>query len=141
MQKMKNLKFRIKKIEFFCLLAACLLFSFKAWSASHHPQDFLEKVAGKKDEGQQIVDHFCSICHGPEPRVLVGAPQKGELKDWEPRFKQGMDVLMAHTCEGIRGMPPRGGCFECSDEQLLAALLVLLPPSLAEAAEKSGKSP
>ena len=35
-------------------------------------------------------------------------------------------MLLKHTEEGFNAMPPRGGCFECTDEQLLLALSEML---------------
>ena len=96
--------------------------SFAAYSASHHPEEFLQSIKGKPDEGQQIVVHFCSTCHAEKPMINLGAPRIGHASDWELRLKQGLKVLLAHTAEGYHAMPARGGCFECSDEQLKKAI-------------------
>lgn len=97
------------------------------WAASHHPQDFLKHIAGSRDEGQQIVQHYCVNCHAAKPLIQLGAPRIGYLADWEPRLKPGMDTLFKHTDEGLNTMPARGGCFECSDQQLMLAILAMLP--------------
>ena len=97
------------------------------WAASHHPQDFLEKISGSRDEGEQIVQHYCANCHALKPIVPLGAPRIKQPTDWAVRMKQGMDVLLKHTDEGINAMPARGGCFECSDKQLLLAIKAMLP--------------
>ncbi|MDF1678288.1 MAG: c-type cytochrome [Legionellaceae bacterium] len=97
------------------------------WGASHHPSAFLERIKGEPDEGEQIVQHFCGTCHASRPVIPLGAPRPKVSKDWLPRLEQGMDALVKHTDEGIRAMPPRGGCFECTDEQLLLAIKALLP--------------
>lgn len=99
------------------------------FAASHHPQDFLKQIAGSKDEGEQIVQHYCSNCHAAKPLIPLGAPRIGDSSDWEPRIKQGIDILFNHTDEGLNAMPARGGCFECSDEQLKLAILAMLPRS------------
>lgn len=104
-----------------------LLSAQSVFSASHHPQDFLKKIAGSKDEGQQIVRHYCSNCHAVKPLISLGAPRVGVASDWEPRIKQGLDVLFKNTDEGLNAMPPRGGCFECTDEQLKLAIIAMLP--------------
>ena len=96
-------------------------------AASHHPEDFLQHIQGQPDEGQQIVAHFCSNCHAAKPLINIGAPRIGDDGDWELRMAQGLKVLFQHTAEGYHAMPPRGGCFECSDEQLNKAIRVLLP--------------
>lgn len=97
------------------------------YSATHHPQAFLNRIAGTKNEGQQIVQHFCANCHAEKPIIALGAPRIGNEQEWQPRLKQGIDLLLKHTEEGLNAMPPRGGCFECSDQQLLLAIDALLP--------------
>ena len=98
-----------------------------AWSSTHHPQEFLKKISGSKNEGEQIVQHYCATCHAAKPIIPLGAPRIGVSTDWDPRIKQGMDVLFKHTNEGINAMPSRGGCFECTDHQLMLAILAILP--------------
>jgi len=98
-----------------------------AQSAVHHPQDFLTSIAGSADEGKQIVHHYCSNCHAEKPLIQLGAPRIGVLTDWTSRIQQGMSVLFEHTDEGINAMPARGGCFECSDKQLMLAIKAMLP--------------
>lgn len=97
------------------------------WSASHYPQEFLKQIAGADNEGKQIVQHYCANCHATKPIIQVGAPRIGISGDWAPRIKQGMDILFQHTDEGLNAMPPRGGCFECSDKQLMLAITAMLP--------------
>lgn len=102
-----------------------LLMSSLSWSATHHPQDFLKKIAGSKTEGQQITEHYCATCHASKPIIQLGAPRIGQADDWKPRLKQGIKLLFKHTDEGINAMPPRGGCFECTDKQLMLAILYM----------------
>lgn len=97
------------------------------WASSHHPQDFLKSISGSPNEGEQIVQRYCANCHAPKPMIQLGAPRIGEKADWGPRIKQGIDTLFTHTDEGINAMPARGGCFECSDKQLMLAITAMLP--------------
>lgn len=101
-----------------------------AQAASHHPQQFLAHIKGSKNEGQQIVEHFCANCHALKPLINVGAPTAKNVKDWQPRIAAGLDTLFVNASEGMNAMPPRGGCFECSDEQLKLAIIALLPKPL-----------
>ena len=101
-----------------------------SWAASHHPQDFLKSIVGSKDEGMQIVQHYCAMCHAEKSMIQLGAPRLGQGDDWVPRFKQGMDIILKHTDEGLNAMPARGGCFECTDRQLLLAVEAMLPLDL-----------
>lgn len=106
-----------------------ILFVFAAptYSDSHHPQEFLKSISGAKDEGEQIYNHYCVNCHAQKPLISLGAPRIGEQKDWKLRLKQGFDVLFLHTDEGFNAMPPRGGCFECSDRQIALAMINMVP--------------
>lgn len=106
-------------LMFFCLTTAD--------AASHHPQTFLDSIQGSKTEGAQIAQHYCAMCHAEKPMVPLGAPRMGHSDDWTQRMKQGMTVLFQHAEEGFNAMPARGGCFECSDEQLRMAILSILP--------------
>lgn len=100
------------------------------WSVSHHPQDFLKKIAGSANEGEQIVQHYCANCHAQKPIIQLGAPRIGVEADWSPRLKQSMEFLFKHTDEGFNAMPSRGGCFECTDNQLILAIQAMLPKKL-----------
>jgi len=100
------------------------------WAASHHPEDFLKTLNHDPQAGQKIVQHFCANCHAEKPLIPLGAPRPGVLADWKPRMKQGLAAMLQRTDEGIGAMPPRGGCFECSDIQLKLAVLALLPDPL-----------
>ncbi len=97
-------------------------FYFVADVQAHQPARFLEEIKGRPNEGAEIVDHFCAICHGDPPQIQVGAPRMHVSDDWKPRLKQGFSTLFKHVNEGIGVMPPRGGCFECSDAQLVLAI-------------------
>ena len=114
----------MKKI-FYCFVLFFLNHSVMA-AATHTPEKFLHDIQGKADEGEQIVKQYCSSCHAPKPIIPIGAPCMGDKKAWAPRIKQGMDLLFKHANEGLNAMPARGGCFECTDEQLMRAIEFLL---------------
>ena len=100
---------------------------FSLYEDTHRPQDFLNKIKGSKDEGAQIYQHYCVNCHAQKPIIPLGAPRFGETSDWSERLNQNIEVFFQHTEEGLNAMPARGGCFECSDEQLALALVEMLP--------------
>ncbi len=122
--------FNIKSRELFYAMIVITLTAGNAWSASHHPQDFLTSIAGSVDEGKQIVQHYCSNCHAQKPLIQLGAPRIGVSADWLPRIKQGIELVFKHTDEGLNAMPARGGCFECSDKQLMLAIQAMLPKKM-----------
>lgn len=109
------------------MLCLCCCFSGVVFAGSHHPQAFLDRAKDAPDEGAQIVEHFCSTCHAPNPMIPLGAPKQGMTSDWSARLEQGLDDLFKHADEGLRAMPPRGGCFECTEKQLWLAIAALLP--------------
>jgi cytochrome c5 len=104
----------------------CILLQGTSFSATHKPQDFLNQVRGTQDEGSKIVTHFCASCHADKPLIAIGAPRIGNSDDWKPRLKQGLNSLLEHVNAGFNAMPPRGGCFECSDEQILLSIRSML---------------
>ena len=69
--------------------------------------------------GEAIYDNYCFSCHNTG---LSGAPILGDVEAWAPRIAKGPELLLQTTIEGIApAMPPRGLCFDCSDEDLAAA--------------------
>lgn len=103
------------------------MFQESTFAESHHPQEFLHSISGTPNEGEQIYKHFCVNCHAPKPLIPLGAPRIGDETDWKERLKQGITILFKHSNEGVKAMPPRGGCFECTDKQLLLAIEFMLP--------------
>lgn len=117
--------------RYIVLFFACLLHS-SLEASGHNPQQILESIRGSKNEGEQIVTHFCASCHAAKPLIELGAPKINQLADWQTRVKSGLDTLFKHTEEGFGAMPARGGCFECSDLQLKLAIAAMLPKSLSK---------
>jgi len=68
--------------------------------------------------GEQVYQGACFACHGTG---ALDAPKKGDAA-WKPRLAQGLDVLKKHAIEGIRSMPPRGTCADCSDDEIVDAI-------------------
>lgn len=75
------------------------------------------KPAGPRN-GEQVYQGACIACHGTG---ALDAPKKGDAA-WKPRLAQGLETLHKHAIEGIRNMPPRGTCGDCSDDEILAAI-------------------
>ena len=77
--------------------------------------------------GKAVYERFCFSCHAAG---VAGAPRTGDPESWEPRLAKGMHQLLQSTVEGMPpGMPERGLCFDCSDEQLTAAIDYMLVQS------------
>ena len=66
--------------------------------------------------GEKTYNTFCFSCHAAG---VAGAPRLGDVEAWAPLLAKGKDVLLATTIEGVPpGMPARGMCMSCTDEQL-----------------------
>jgi len=74
----------------------------------------------KARDGAKTYQQFCFSCHATG---AAGAPKVGDVAAWAPRIAQGKDVLLEKSINGMPpGMPPRGLCSLCSDEDLAAAV-------------------
>lgn len=96
---------------------------------AHKPEEFLQSVKGSKTEGKKIYEHFCANCHAQKPLIAIGAPRIGIFDDWRIQIKTGKKGIIQHVEEGYNAMPAMGGCFECTDKQLLHAIDYLLNES------------
>ncbi len=63
------------------------------------------------------------MCHD---NGVAGAPKHGDKAAWKPRLEQGFDVLVKHSIDGIRAMPPRGGNGKLSDDELRDAVAYMV---------------
>jgi cytochrome c5 len=73
--------------------------------------------------GEEIFKTKCTACHGTG---VGGAPKVGEAAQWEARVAQGVDTLYANAINGVRGMPAKGLCMDCSDDELKATVDYML---------------
>lgn len=71
------------------------------------------------DIGQKRYEETCKMCHATG---LAGAPKFGNKEDWAPRIKEGMDTVYQRALHGYKAMPPKGGCSNCSDEEIKKAV-------------------
>jgi cytochrome c5 len=87
-----------------------------------------QRAAGPAHPGQMTYERFCIACH---KLGISGAPKIGSAEDWRPRAEKGTETLLARSIEGIApAMPPKGGCLQCSNEELAAAIDYMLERSL-----------
>lgn len=71
---------------------------------------------------QAVLDRYsktCSLCHSSG---AAGAPMTGNAEQWAPRLEKGLDTLVASAKNGINAMPPKGMCFDCSDDEFKALI-------------------
>lgn len=69
--------------------------------------------------GDAVYAASCAACHGSG---AAGAPKLGDQAAWRPRLAQGAETLYDHAIKGLRAMPARGACMDCSDADLKAAV-------------------
>lgn len=69
--------------------------------------------------GETIYNKACTTCH---TTGAAGAPKFGDVGAWADRIGQGIDTLYNHALNGIRGMPPKGLCMDCSEAEIKATV-------------------
>lgn len=71
-------------------------------------------AGGTERSGEELYSR-CQGCHNSG---AMGAPKYGSLADWAPRIERGIDDVLKVAIAGIGAMPPKGGCMDCSDNEL-----------------------
>ncbi len=71
--------------------------------------------------GEDVYNSACMACH---TTGAGGAPVLGDVAAWADRIAKGMDVLYSAGVNGVpgTGMIAKGGCMNCSDEEIIAAV-------------------
>lgn len=73
--------------------------------------------------GDAVYSSACLACHGTG---AAGAPKLGDKPAWSGRLAQGKSTLLQHALEGYKGMPAKGACTTCTDEEIKAAVEFLV---------------
>ena len=71
--------------------------------------------------GEDVYNAACMACH---TTGAGGAPVLGDAAAWADRSAKGTEVLYASGVNGVpgTGMIAKGGCMNCSDEEIHAAV-------------------
>ena len=73
--------------------------------------------------GEEVYSTKCAMCHAAG---IAGAPKAGDSAAWADRIAQGESVLFEHAIKGFQGsggfMPAKGGCSDCSDDEVKDAV-------------------
>lgn len=78
------------------------------------------ETAAAKHPGEQIYLNTCFSCHASG---VAGAPAVGDSEAWSVRVAKGRDALLQSTLDGMPpGMPAKGLCADCTDEELVQAI-------------------
>ena len=87
----------------------------------------VEPYNGPTRTGQQVYGDYCATCHN---RTTQGAPLPDDDVQWGMRIKKGNAVLLKHVMEGYKElMPVKGGCRNCSEQEVQAAINYILETS------------
>ena len=73
--------------------------------------------------GEEIYNSKCAGCH---TSGIMGAPKYASLSDWSSRIDLGLDKLTASAIAGKGGMPARGTCMDCSDDEIKVTVQYML---------------
>lgn len=75
-------------------------------------------TSGGMQAPEDIYNTNCSACHAIG---VAGAPKFADAAQWADRVDKGIDVLYQSVINGIApGMPAKGLCMTCSDDELKA---------------------
>ena len=69
--------------------------------------------------GTQVYETKCFTCHATG---AAGAPKFGDVAAWAPRIGKGIETLYTHALNGFNGMPAKGLCMDCSDDEVKASV-------------------
>ena len=71
--------------------------------------------------GEDVYNAACAACH---TSGIAGAPKLGNAGDWGDRIAKGIDVLYDSGITGLAGtgMIAKGGCANCSDDEIRASV-------------------
>ena len=83
-------------------------------------------MAAQAEPNMEKYNKSCVVCHD---QGVAGAPMTGNAEAWGPRLEKGMDALMASVTNGLNAMPPRGMCFDCTDEEYMELMQYMSTPA------------
>ncbi|MAT92066.1 MAG: cellulose-binding protein [Halioglobus sp.] len=78
-------------------------------------------AGGGARSGEEVYNAACMACH---MTGAAGAPKLGDAAAWAERIARGMDALHDSGINGVpgTGMMAKGGCVNCSDQEVMAAV-------------------
>lgn len=78
-------------------------------------------TSGEARSGEAVYNAACLACHATG---AGNAPILGDVEAWADRIAKGVDALHESGIKGVpgTGMMAKGGCMNCSDEEVMAAV-------------------
>ncbi|MGB1158271.1 MAG: c-type cytochrome [Porticoccaceae bacterium] len=89
-------------------------------------QAVVAAVASAARSADAIYSVSCAACHD---YAVAGAPKFGDAAAWASRLEQGIETVYTNAINGIRGMPARGTCMDCSDDEIKITIDYILENS------------
>ena len=71
-------------------------------------------------------DKSCQVCHAIG---AAGAPKTGDALPGSPVWPRVWIVLVASVNNGLNAMPPKGMCFDCTDDDYKALIEYMAAPA------------
>lgn len=99
---------RIKPVGEVCMAGDACAAAVVASASSSEPRS-----------GSDVYTAKCAMCHASG---AAGAPKMGDAGGWTARIAKGNDSLYTNAISGFNGMPAKGLCFDCSDDEIKAAV-------------------
>lgn len=76
-------------------------------------------VADGTKSAEDIYNSNCMACHSTG---AAGAPKLGDTAAWSGRLDKGIEQVYANAISGFNGMPAKGLCMTCSDDDIKAVV-------------------
>jgi cytochrome c5 len=73
--------------------------------------------------GEEIYNSKCAGCH---TSGVMGSPKFASLEDWAPRIDLGIEKLTLSAIAGKGGMPAKGTCMDCTDNDIKITVQYML---------------
>lgn len=89
----------------------------------------LQRAEQTTPSDAQLAQKYARSCHTCHGNRASTAPLTGFAADWQPRLRQGTAVLQGHVRDGYKGMPARGFCNDCSDQDFEALTAFMSTPA------------
>ena len=74
--------------------------------------------------GEKVYKKSCKMCHNTG---MLGAPKRTDKAAWKARRAHyDEQTMVEHTLKGFGKMRAKGGCKQCTDEEITAAVEYML---------------
>ena len=73
--------------------------------------------------GEEIYNSKCAGCH---TSGVMGSPKFASLEDWAPKVGLGLEKLTLSAIAGKGGMPAKGTCMDCTDNDIKITVQYML---------------